>query len=544
MAEGVTQRSILTKFGEEHLQCSICTDLLRIPKTLACLHSFCEDCLCQCQRSQRTIVCPLCRKETASPKGGVKKLATDFKLASMIEAVAQDEADQTIPTCSAHAGRKCVVFCETCCELICLTCLQESDLHRKHEVGEVSQETVLAKKRQFMKEHQSKCDEYFKENVTALETAGMLRKDLEETVTQAQKAVEAKADEEIAKIIAAKEFLLNQIDEIKTGRERQLSGFTEELVFRNETLQQMIHHSQKALKTYNDYVFLRGFSEVSSSFKVLADYPHPRTDRIVHGLQFSPAITTGAVHLGSLLTRDGGEWKLRAETSHSASEGGRGVTVRHDGTALVADVWTQRIFEVTSGEILATLKSMKTCPRDVSVTSHYMVVVDDTAFVKMFALDKSVQNFQFSTVPSCEVETTNVDLQSVAINGCGNVVVGDVKRNMLTEHQPSDGVIVRELPLDTPPEFLAINSESQALVSSEYSGVVKCIHQGRTAFTIMPTIRGTKVRCCTGVSWGKDQVFYVAMHNKASGTGQVHLYGASGQFLKCIIQGLHFTPGH
>ncbi|XP_038072776.1 tripartite motif-containing protein 3-like [Patiria miniata] len=541
MAVGGTHRSILMKFGKEHLQCSICQDFLKTPKTLSCLHSFCEECLFLYQKSpQRSILCPLCRKETSSPKGGVRKLVTDFKLACMIEEVVRAKDTQTIPTCSSHAGRKCVVFCETCCELICLTCLTKSNRHRKHEVGEVSQETEVARKRQLMTEHQAKYEEKLAENDVALTTAGVLGKDLSKVVQKLRKEVEVKANEETAKIAAAKKCLLDDIHQFEKERERLLNGYTEDLKSRKETLQQIIGHSENVLHLCNDYEFLRGFSRVSSDLRVFTAHPDPNIDENVSVLEFRPSTPLGSTYLGSLLRTT--QWKLRAESSHSKNSGGRGVTTGRDGSVLVADLWNRQIVTFASSESLPTFKSIKTRPRDVAVTNHHLVVVDDTAFVKMFSLTESGAHFQFPTVP-CEVSNDHVDLRSVAVDGSGHIVVGDVKRKVLTEHKPRDGAIVRVLQLETPPEFLAINSVSHTLVSGEYSGIAQGVNQGDTVFTIMPTIKGTRVRCCTGVSWGKHGLIYIAMHNKTTGSGHVHMYDALGRFVKCIIQGLYLPQG-
>ncbi len=65
--------------AKDELICCICTDLLSQPRSLKCLHTFCEECLNGLHRHQVTVpnttadvlVCPECRSETELPPQGV-----------------------------------------------------------------------------------------------------------------------------------------------------------------------------------------------------------------------------------------------------------------------------------------------------------------------------------------------------------------------------------------------------------------------------------------------------------------------------------------
>ena len=68
MAETPDQRQSLVEQAQDELVCPICTDFFIRPRSLICLHSFCENCLVQLWRvsgEQETLTCPECRAKTS-----------------------------------------------------------------------------------------------------------------------------------------------------------------------------------------------------------------------------------------------------------------------------------------------------------------------------------------------------------------------------------------------------------------------------------------------------------------------------------------------
>ena len=83
---------------DEFLVCKICLEAYRNPKSLTCLHTFCEECIENHIASESTykkysdyreFTCPLCRKRTQLSVGGVKKLADNFLVSSLSELVSR-----------------------------------------------------------------------------------------------------------------------------------------------------------------------------------------------------------------------------------------------------------------------------------------------------------------------------------------------------------------------------------------------------------------------------------------------------------------------
>lgn len=71
-AAGASNRVRLAK---EELICPLCMSFYKNPRSLQCLHSYCEECLESLHRSSKcidTVQCPECRASTLLPGDGVQ----------------------------------------------------------------------------------------------------------------------------------------------------------------------------------------------------------------------------------------------------------------------------------------------------------------------------------------------------------------------------------------------------------------------------------------------------------------------------------------
>lgn len=129
---------------DEFLVCKICLESYKNPKSLACLHTFCEECIENHIASESTykkysdyreFTCPLCRKRTQLPVGGVKKLADNFLVSSLSELVGRQRPSK-FPFCDickllSGKHRDATSKCLDCAKLLCAACVQ---LHRQTKV--------------------------------------------------------------------------------------------------------------------------------------------------------------------------------------------------------------------------------------------------------------------------------------------------------------------------------------------------------------------------------------------------------------------------
>ena len=98
-----SESKLMSDINEQFLICKICFEVFKMPKTLSCLHTFCADCLDKHLEAEsdrqsyrftaysRAISCPICRKKTEMPTGGVKRLPDNFLVASLAEIIGRKQ---------------------------------------------------------------------------------------------------------------------------------------------------------------------------------------------------------------------------------------------------------------------------------------------------------------------------------------------------------------------------------------------------------------------------------------------------------------------
>ena len=124
---------------EEQLTCPVCLDHYTNPKTLPCLHSFCQHCLegLSLDKKNETyyLSCPTCRHYTELPEEGAGAFPVAFTLNNLkeMQSLLKKTVDSSNPqeaTCSDHE-RPLELFCETCDTVICVNCSVRN--HKHHE---------------------------------------------------------------------------------------------------------------------------------------------------------------------------------------------------------------------------------------------------------------------------------------------------------------------------------------------------------------------------------------------------------------------------
>jgi len=163
-----------SEIKEEFLSCKICYEPFTSPKSLSCLHTFCEKCLEAHLATIRTykysdhkeFPCPMCRKRTTLPSGGVRALPDNFLIGSLSELVGRQRVTK-LPFCEVcklvnkkvqEAKSKCI----ECNKLMCKSCVDKhikTKITASHNMFDIDIEKDIS-----CKVHPEEMVKYFCEN--------------------------------------------------------------------------------------------------------------------------------------------------------------------------------------------------------------------------------------------------------------------------------------------------------------------------------------------------------------------------------------------
>ena len=140
----------LLKNLKKHVECSICLDNFEEPKTIACLHTFCSECLKKhVLLSQRDgqFRCPECQTQIVIPEGNrFDQLPTSFLHNSLLSLLTvQQSGDRGEISCGLCKKKSVETsYCFECEKFLCCTCVNAHELFRDtafagHKVTPVKQ---------------------------------------------------------------------------------------------------------------------------------------------------------------------------------------------------------------------------------------------------------------------------------------------------------------------------------------------------------------------------------------------------------------------
>ena len=129
-----TKQSSALEIIEQQLTCAICLDIYTEPKTLPCLHSFCQQCLerlpVNTHGNKRFIACPTCRTSVQLPEEPTAaEFPVAFQLNNLKEAYSlmKKATEPQQVKCDACTVANANGYCKDCCKFLCMSCF---DLHK------------------------------------------------------------------------------------------------------------------------------------------------------------------------------------------------------------------------------------------------------------------------------------------------------------------------------------------------------------------------------------------------------------------------------
>ena len=116
----------VNKLGEQ-LSCPICFENYSTPKTLFCLHTFCQQCLeCLPVDPERNVTCPTCRSPCELPDSGVAGLPTAFFVENLAEvhSLLRKAVGNEPVLCGDCCKNIACSYCKQCASFFCPNCIK------------------------------------------------------------------------------------------------------------------------------------------------------------------------------------------------------------------------------------------------------------------------------------------------------------------------------------------------------------------------------------------------------------------------------------
>ena len=233
----------LLKNLKEHVTCSICLDTYTKPKTIACLHTFCCECLerhALTRQKQGLYPCPECQAQVRIPEGNCfDDLPSSFLHNSLLSLLAVRRSGEgneiSCSTCQKKSAE--INYCFDCEKFMCPDCVKAHEVFREtlfqgHKVTPVRQ--FQAADYEALLKRQSFCSvKYHEKEVTKFFCVGCQSCVCQVCIATDHKShdvvpLEKAADDEKANIIARAK-LVKEMKEVCRGVIREFENTEHEL---------------------------------------------------------------------------------------------------------------------------------------------------------------------------------------------------------------------------------------------------------------------------------------------------------------------------
>ena len=238
---------------EEQLICPVCLDLYTNPKTLPCLHSFCQECLEGLPQEREArgdtyyLSCPTCRQRTEVPREGVGAFPVAFTLNNLKEitqSLKNKVSDPQQVTCNDH-DKPLDMFCVTCETVICHYCAIRTHEGHKHALVSDCYPKHYQMLHDSLKPIKGKKEALKKVLSDLAEREGEIRKRGEGVLEEIKGMVE----EMIGILHQSERKLTEQVKRVTDAKLEMLSGQTKSIQMSLSLLEGIEDYVEQSLKT-------------------------------------------------------------------------------------------------------------------------------------------------------------------------------------------------------------------------------------------------------------------------------------------------------
>ena len=208
---------------EQQLTCPVCLDIYTNPKSLPCLHSFCQHCLeglpVYSQENKYFIKCPTCRTSAELPEPtGPAAFLVAFHINNLKEVYSLMKQEKAM-NCSKHDD-SLRIFCEFCQELVCPDCAISD--HRNHQCASV--EDSYRKHYQMVETKLNSVSKMMDDIINALTVFTNRENEIKKQGDMVKQEIHLTAEEMIEKIRQSERQLTREVETAVDSKLQVLSG--------------------------------------------------------------------------------------------------------------------------------------------------------------------------------------------------------------------------------------------------------------------------------------------------------------------------------
>ncbi|XP_038044318.1 E3 ubiquitin-protein ligase TRIM56-like [Patiria miniata] len=376
-------------------------------------------------------------------------------------------------SCRQHSGKERNFYCETCEEFICQDCTIKD--HSKPQHNYFDSVTASVKCRQSLKD----LFPAVARHIDGLERSSVITsQDKQEITNNIENTIQDVKDRAAMvrnAILTQENELIDQIRLAENNHYKPLNRHERTVTMMMQRARYSLDTATKFESAATDSQLLTLFPTFRKSIQSLANEKPPQTDHNFHqrcALKFkqSDQINIGKLHPdvlwelwdeftefheGGLL----GRIKLKSACGIVATQVDEiAVAEFHPNILPLQQSTSQVIIFNIEGKHKRTIKStIDNASKHLGIAAarNQLVIADGTSNVKIHNRDNEVVSV------------------SVAVRNDGNIVVGDIKRKVLTEHNANNCSVIRTIPLEIAPSYLAVDvDDSRSLPISRESNPV------------------------------------------------------------------------
>ncbi|XP_033628096.1 uncharacterized protein LOC117290684 [Asterias rubens] len=582
MAERVTAKSVLRKISQRHLECQICIDRFVEPKMLECSHSYCLKCLqqlAQTNPTSQTLICPVCRSETLLVEKGVFELRNDFKSTLMLDEIEQHETElrnqqenqppnqEYVSKCSKHTDKDVIMYCDSCKQLICTTCIAKD--HSMHPATELS--VVFDNCMKKTNEIFAEVGQHYISFKIAMQDIELFHKTLDSMFAATKAKISKKADDEIAKEVARIREEENKLmlELVQTFKDKSTKGetakatndkemtkaqnmkvvvtqlmdkanFSENLLLIENMLQDLKEYTKTQPKQVAQEQAYIDFEDDQESFGRLRINAKQKPEGAASAEARMPICKPKTQLTQKLWTLKAEIITYRPKSSKKQQTFCALSVASYCNSDIVCDIKSNTLITISAdsigkSKVISKELSIKglTDPIRVAVNKNdKLIVVDDTA-VKIFNR-KYKRLHQFALLVGQPFDLP----PSIAVDDNNLIAVGYHQIQIDLHRQ--DGSFFRTLLAPGIGQYLSIHKQHLIYIKTRAKKkLVSIDYDGNVVFSVDINqswwYRGL---CCD-----KDGSIYVAVWDGESSSGDIHHYSPDGEYIGCIIKGCTYPHG-